>query len=383
MDRQLFDALKSREIVPIAKFNREFRGPNVMFAYYLGGLICEFIAGDFGFEKIVAMLKAYGEDKQTLQVLDEVLGVSQEEFDTRLGGWLEKYVSGYKLMPRWSGRALREAKGRFEDDPRDLDAVATLAEAYLARGSMVDALNYLGKGLAIDESEPRLLLVRGMVAFRSGRLDEAERWLTKFFEAGGDDLDARLAMAKIRDVAGDYPAAIAEFQAAKACFDRYAGPGNPYLEIARLKQGEGDVEGAMAEIRDYVRLANTDIPRRLDLANHYEAGGDWQKLVDILNEVVWIYPLDAKSSMTVHVRLARALVKLGRTEESLREFEVGLELGVPPEEEPEVRVELGRALLLLGRPEDARFHARCVLDQHPDHPGAKALERDAAEEPGR
>ena len=76
MDRDLLDAYANGEIPAIANFNAEFRGPRVLFAYYLGGMMCEFIEAEFGFPKIRAMLVEYGKDRQTEDVLKDVLGLT-------------------------------------------------------------------------------------------------------------------------------------------------------------------------------------------------------------------------------------------------------------------------------------------------------------------
>ena len=45
-----------------------------------------------------------------------------------------------------------------------------------------------------------------------------------------------------------------------------------------------------------------------------------------------------------------------------------------------VRLELGEVLFLLGQVAEARFQARSILDDHPDHEGARKLLERATEE---
>ncbi len=373
LDRRLFDAWSNNEIYGIEKFNSVFRGRDVLFAYYLGGMMCEFIEGEFGFPKIVGMLKAYGEDEDTAEVLQGVLGVSPKEFDQKFAEWVGDQVSGWKLVPMISSRKLKAARDVLEEKPKDMGALLTVAWAFFQRGNEVDALTYLGRARAVDADHPSLILLRGANAYRSGQLGKARDWYEMFLGTGGDDHRARLNLAAVYEKQGDIPAAMAHYEAAKTCFPRYSGPDGPYLNLARLKTRAEDLAGAMAELETHARLSNTDIRTRLKLAGWYESQGDWERLAAVLSQVVRIYPLGEELVMPVHVRLARACVRLDEFEVAALEFEVALELGVPEDEQSGVRLELGEVLLLLGQVDEARFHARTVLDADPANEAALDL----------
>jgi len=380
LDHRLYDAWSNDSIYKIEKFNAVFRGRDVLFAYYLGGMMCEFMVEEFGFPKIIEMLRAYGEDQSTREVLADVLGVKPEEYDRKFKDWVGDYVSGWKMVPSISNEKLKAAKAKLDESPEDLDALLTVAWAFHQRGNGVDALTYLGRAIAVDPDHPSLYLLRGASAYRAGRLDQARKWYEKFLTTGGDDQQARLHLAVIHEKQGDFEGAIAQYEAAKRCFPSYTGPAGPYLNLFRLKIGEEDLAGAMAELEGHVKLANTDIKNRLKLAGWYEARGEWEKLAEILTQVIRIYPLGEKLVMPVHVRLGRALFRLDRFEGAAREFEVALELGVPEDEIIAVRLELGEVLFLLGQMAEARFQARTVLDLNPDHEAARKLLEKATEE---
>lgn len=370
MDRRLFDVFANDEIHPVADFNRAFRGGDVLFAYYLGGMMCEFVAETYGIPKIVEMLKAWGEDRQTPEVLQSVLGLTSSGFDAKFREWVGARVSGWKLVPNWSAKTMKAMQDRIGKAGKDVEALVTVAWGHYQRGNTVDAMNYLGRALAVAPDDPRLMLLRGEIGFRSGRMDQARKWYEQYLAAGGDAFSCRYHYAKVLEAAGDFEGAVKQYEAAKACFPRSP---EPFAELARLKKGENDLDGAMKETEGLVRLVNTDLPHRLELADYYQGRGDREKLAEILTEVVWIYPLGEKSAMTVHVRLADALKELGRGEPAVREYEVALDLGVPKEEEPAVRVKLGQALLLLGKVREARFQAKAALELDPSFTPAEDL----------
>jgi len=375
MDRSLYDRHVAGEVYPILEFNAGFRGRDMMFAYYLGGLMCEFLDDEFGFEKIVEMLRAYGEDKQTPQVLQDVLGVSPAEYDERFRKWVGAYVADYRLVPRWSKKSLTKFRERAAGNPKDVEALARIAWTYFQRGNSVDALMWLGRAWALSKTRPDLLALRGRIAMDAGRKDKAREWYEKYLAAGGDDFETRMHLAKLAEDVNEFEAALAHSEAARRCFP--VSP-EPWLALARMRQGEGDLAGSMAAMERAARLMNTDIPIRMKLAAWYEETEEWAKLAGILTQVVYIYPLaiDEDSSMAVHARLARALSRLKRHEEASLEFEVALELGIPRESEAAVRADLAGTLLLLGRVKDARFHAETALDIDPDcAPAKEVLER--------
>ncbi|HLU38637.1 MAG TPA: hypothetical protein VK081_04580, partial [Planctomycetota bacterium] len=62
LDRQLFDYWHNGRVYPVRQLNRAFRGPDILFGYYQGGLIVDYLAEQHGFAKVVEMLKLYGED---------------------------------------------------------------------------------------------------------------------------------------------------------------------------------------------------------------------------------------------------------------------------------------------------------------------------------
>src|SRR6185503_11764386 len=75
-ERDLVDAIASDEVLTLKDINNAFRGPRVMFAYYQGGLMCEWIVKDFGFPKLREMVVAYGtEGMGDTQVVRGVLGI--------------------------------------------------------------------------------------------------------------------------------------------------------------------------------------------------------------------------------------------------------------------------------------------------------------------
>jgi tetratricopeptide (TPR) repeat protein len=371
MERDLFDAHHNGKLPKIATFNAEFRGPRVLFAYFLGGLMCEYIVEKHGFEKIPAMLRAYAENKRDARVFDEVLGITLDEFDAGFRGWVERFIGGYRMHPRWDGDAVKRfrAATQGESGAKNFDAQMSLAEAYVQRGNFVDGGIALSRAAKLRPGDPRVLLVKGHMAAKNRVPKKAREFFEKALAMpGGEDFDARLALARILKAAGDHEGAAASFSKAKEDFPFYVGPGNPYAELAAIHEAAGEREKALAEKRALANLVETEIDARLELAAWAQEKGDLEQAARDLREVVFIYPLKAE----VDAAYARVLKQLKRWDESALAFRMAIELR-PEAGLADLHAELAEVQFMRGRRTEAKIEAQHALEIDPEHAGAKAL----------
>ena len=59
-------------------------------SYFQAGRICDYINEMWGYDKLLAMMHAFGAAKSTPQVFEEVLGTKTEAFDEKFLAWLDK-----------------------------------------------------------------------------------------------------------------------------------------------------------------------------------------------------------------------------------------------------------------------------------------------------
>ncbi|MBI3934815.1 MAG: tetratricopeptide repeat protein, partial [Acidobacteria bacterium] len=99
MNLGLIQALQRYGLVPIEKLDGVFVRPQypmqVVFAYFQAGMICEFIIDQYGFPKLLAMLKTYGEGKTDAHTILEVLGLSLEAFDKAFSAYAKEKTYGF------------------------------------------------------------------------------------------------------------------------------------------------------------------------------------------------------------------------------------------------------------------------------------------------
>ena len=369
----------------MADINGAFRGPDVMFAYYQGGLIADFIQKEWGFEAVQKMLKRHADDVPTEKTFEEVLKVPLAEFDAKFTAYVGGLVAGYKRMPRWDEESKAAFEARTKKDARDAEAWVRLGWAHVQRGRPIEAGAALEKARAVSPDLPEAILLEGELAMRAQRLDLAEKHYRRFLDAGGDDLSCRMAMARIAmSVRHDSEEAVKQMNAAKACFPRYVGRGNPYLELAKLYEGESKPAKAVAELEAFAEIAQEDYGVRRKLAAWYKDRHDDAALLRVSEEMVEINPFGAKKGdppdLDLHRDYAEALLRAGRKEEGVREWRVQtLLIDTLPEEARakaggvEARLALGNLYLELEKPADALEQAQAALRLAPDSLPAKAL----------
>lgn len=360
MDRELFDAFHNQDIPPVRLLNRLFRGDRILFGYYQGGLIVDLIARDFGFDKAIELLRAFGDDLETEAAFVRALGISSREFDERFLRYVEKEkLRGIKLVPRFDDAAVHRLLTRIAKDPADLDARLDVAWAFVQRDNPVDAGPHLAFVLQREPDNGRALLVRAAMLLGRGETEAAMQAFERGFAAGADDFDSRTNYARALQKQGDLDGALRQFLRAKACWPGCTDQGSaPELAIAAIKKEQGDREGALMEWKAYCKKTARAYAPRWSLAEFEREAGNREQEVRWLAECNRIDPFRREQ----HVLAGEALLTLGRRAEAALEFEVAAAVPTsldrkytargaerPPADEPGEREERGRLLLRAGR----------------------------------
>jgi tetratricopeptide (TPR) repeat protein len=396
MERQLFDRWHNGRLLKMARINQAFRGPDILFAYYQGGLIAEHLQQERGFDVIPRMLKAFAEDKTTAEVFKDVLGLELAKYDEMFHAHVGTIVGDYKMVPSWDSKSLDAFRARTKKDASDVEAWIRLAWAQFQRRRQIDAGEALHVAMELDPKHPEVLLLQGRMAQVNRRADVAAERYERFLEGGGDDLQVRLFLAE-RELQGasDSEAAIAHLQAAKRCFPRYIAKNSPYLQLAKLYRGGGDMVASMKELEAFAAIAAEHYGVRKELKQWYKSKGDHAAVARVCEEMVDISPFGANiregepPDMDLHRDYAEALEALGRGDEVLRERRVQVEIGgLLPEEKRvgagvvEDRLALGRLLLERGEAVEALAEALAALRLAPKNVSALMLKRQAMEAGG-
>ncbi|MBK8098589.1 MAG: hypothetical protein IPK26_15875 [Planctomycetes bacterium] len=326
MDRELFDAFANQDIPPIRLMNRLFRGPRILFGYYQGGLIVELLARDFGFDKAIALLRAFGEDLDTDAAFAQALGMSSAAFDRLLLDFIEKEkLRGMRLVPRFDDAALQRLELKLVADATNTQARVDLAWACIQRGNPVDAGRHLAEVMRKDAEHGPALLARAALLAARKATDEAIAAWQLGFQRGADDFDSRIACGRALLARGEEAAAEDMFQKAKACWPKCTEVENaPEILLARLYRDQGRTDQAQMEMKAYVRRSGRAFTPRWTLAEFERDNGNTKAEAQYLTECNRIDPFQRE----LHERLGEALLRLGQKVEAALEFEVAA--AVPP-----------------------------------------------------
>ncbi len=345
MRRDLVDAYHNDDLILVRDLNRAFRGPRILFGYYQGGLLCEMLIARHGFPPMVRLLQAFDLGADLDQAFRAVFDTNPEAVDAEFRAFIAERIAGLAVEPRWSPARVRRMQLRLAmEPPRDDAAVAAWADQWATvawcawqDGRRVDADDALRRIARAGYVAPRALFLEGEIALSERDVDRArERWEAAL-AAGGVDYRALVGLGTL------LMRARPDLERAREILERAAEvfPGYPDSELSaekllvELYTRLGDEDGAMRARERWLAWESGEYDQRVAVAAwHTKAGRDAEavKLYADANEV-------DPFRRDLHAAWGRALQRLGRHEEALRELRVALI--VPVELDLDHRVYIG------------------------------------------
>ncbi len=230
-------AMKDKKLLPVADLDRGFIHPTypeqVIVSYFQGGQVITFIAEKWGYDKVLSMIHAFGDKKDTVEVIQQELNLKPEEFDAQFFPWIEaKYKKQVDGFDQWRDqlKLLSQAvKEKQWDDAikrglaiRDLypDFVETgnvyefLATAYLAKEDKAKAMEELERYSTIGGRNPRVLEQLADMETDAGKKREAVATLERLNLIYLEDEASHQKLGKLYMELKNPTGAIREYQAA-------------------------------------------------------------------------------------------------------------------------------------------------------------------------
>ena len=244
LDHQTIVALKEKKLLPIAELDRGFvhqQYPGqVIVSYFQAGRICTFIAEKWGYDTLLAMIHAFGDKKDTPEVVKLVLKMEPEAFDKQFMTWLDaqtkKSVDGFD---EWRKRAqgINEASKVKDWDKviAEGNAIRDIYPDYVEAGSIYEFLHnaYMAKN---DKAK-------------------ASAQLQRYSEVGGRDPELLVKLAEMQVEAGDKKGAMVTLKRLNLIFlkDEKA-----HQLLGGLLLEANDALGAVREYRAVIGLGSVD-----------------------------------------------------------------------------------------------------------------------------
>jgi len=366
-DADVYAAMVEGSLPSLGELNYGFMKPNmqeVVVAYHLSSLAIEYLARTYGFGKIVAALKLYGQGLETPAVLERTTGKKLRDLDAQFRKYLEARLAPYKgtfVVPALKGD-LKKLSRAAAAAPKNAEAQARLALGHFEEGEVGPAGTAADRALAREPRNRLALYIKAELAWREGKAPAAEAGYRALLAAGGDSFDVRSRLALIAAKRGDNAAAEKHLCTAKKLDPERA---YPYQALAELYMKGGRKEDALRELETYVTLEQMQFGPVKQLVDEYAALGKWDKVRVFAEQAIEINPADSALLLT----LGQAYLETGNPDRALFSFDSALL--VRPEMRRPGLAHLGRARALKSKGD--RRAALKAVDQ------ALARERDNAE----
>ena len=245
LDPHAIGAIKNKKLLPIATLDRGFVRPNypqqVIVSYFQAGRICDYISQKWGDQKLLDMMNAFAEKKETVEVVEAQLGMKTEEFDKQFLAWLEaqtkKSVEGFdKWRERLKNISLNAKAKKWDDVLKEGEEIRDIYPDYVEAGSVYEFL-----ADAFEEKQDRAAATHELSLYSKvgGRSPLVIKKLAKLLEEQGRKKEAAAALDRLNYI---YPVNDEEL----------------HRQLGGLWFDQGNVDGAIREFSAAVAMKPQD-----------------------------------------------------------------------------------------------------------------------------
>jgi cellulose synthase operon protein C len=265
---EIIAALREKKLLSISEIDRGFVHPTyqaqVIVSYFQAGKICDYIVQRWGDQKILDMIHEFAQNRPTVDVIKEQLGLDPATFDKDFLAMIDKeYGKTVAGFGDWT-KQVRElsqlskdgktdeiiAKGRaiesiYPDYVEAGNVYTFVAEACLKKGDKACAIDEWGRYSKIGGRDPDTMKKYAKLLDEAGRKKEAAAALERlnFIFPVDTELHERLG-ALLLDT-GDAKGAVREYQALVAMHPIDAA--GSHYNLARAFKAAGQKDQAREE----------------------------------------------------------------------------------------------------------------------------------------
>jgi tetratricopeptide (TPR) repeat protein len=269
IDPQVIHALKNKRLLPVAELDRGFVHPTypsqVVVSYFQAGRICGFIAREWGYAKLLAMMHDFSTSATTAEVIEKELGMKPEEFDKSflavVNAETRTTVEGFDDWRKGLKEVAALSKsGDFQQVIDKSDAIREIYPEYVEAGNLYEfrsdaylALN--NKKAAIDELEhyakiggrsPETLKKLATLLAEAGRPADAAAALDRLNYIDPIDEDLHHRLGDLWFTQNNIDGAIREYQAVLA--GKPIDPATAHFNLAKAYRRASRAENARDEL---------------------------------------------------------------------------------------------------------------------------------------
>jgi len=339
MELELYNTYASDGLPKVKEFNTWFGdGSRVLFAYYLGSVMVDFIVKNYGgYDVVITMIKEFAAKKTPDEVFGGTLKIDTDEFDKRFRDFVGKKVSRIKMLKPVAIEQIEDLQIKAEDGEATTEELVMLARAYVQNGNAADARIWAGKAAARGVDTPEFNYTLGMLAGNDPALSQAQRaarqkeLFVKAFDQGLEDYNLFMRMAAYAQADRDNDAHISFLERAA---DAFATNPAPVAQLYQHYVRMGTLDLAQERAERVALLDENNLQIREWLLSRYIAAKDHAKVADMAMQMIYVNPF----AMEPHLARAKALHELGQWEDAVFEWEMYARTG-NRQAEPLARIE--------------------------------------------
>lgn len=326
----LVRASEQDKLLHVADLDSGFSGAqnsaDLGFAYFQAYLVVDFIAKEYGFEKLVELVDQYALIKEDEERFDEVFEQSLEQFDGAFRGWIDRRVAEINVYVH------------TEDVPDEGDGhghgVRENSSAILAELYNNESLKqHMRARIEENDRDFQAYLQLGIVLFKEESFFEAKQYLNEAYEL----------------------------------LPSYTGYPSPPLVLSQIYEQEGNREAQLKQLELLLENLQHDYASAIILAEAALEESNFERAGYYIDRAIQVDPYRAD----VHQLKANYAETIGDSQLAVTEYEVLLKLEI--NDPAEAQTNLAEAYLKNGQSLQAKENILRALETAPSYQRAQRI----------
>jgi tetratricopeptide (TPR) repeat protein len=332
----LVRAADQGKLLPVADLNSGFSGArnnaDLSFAYFQSYLVVDYIASQYGFDKLVELVKQYAFIKEDSERFSEVFAMDIGEFDAGFRGWIDQRVEEINVYVHTED-VPDEGEGHGHGIRENSSAI--LAELY----NNASLKQHMRSRIEENPRDFQAYLQLGIVLFKEEAFEEARSYL----------------------------------ETAHEMLPSYTGYPSPALVLSQIHEREGNREMQLQWLEQLLENLQHDYGSAMILAEAALEAGNMERVSYYIDRALQVDPY----RQDVHLLKARYADTINDTQLAVIEYEVLMKLEIT--DPVEARTNLAEAYLNNGQLSEAKQNVLYALEQAPSFQRAQQLLLDAVD----
>ncbi len=326
----LVRAAEQDKLLNVADLNSGFSGArnnaDLGFAYFQAYLVVDYIAEEYGFEKLVELVDQYALVKRDDERFDEVFDLSLAQFDSGFRSWIDRRVAEINVYVH-SEDVPDEGDGHGHGVRENSSAI--LAELY----NNASLKQHMRARIEENDRDFQAYLQLGIVLFKEESFSEAKDYLNKAYEM----------------------------------LPSYTGYPSPPLVLSQIYEKEGNREAQLRQLELLLENLQHDYGSAIVLAQAALESGDYERADYYIDRAIQVDPY----RKDVHQLKADYADRIGNSELAVTEYKVLLKLEVS--DPAEAQTNLAEAYLKNGQALEAKQNILRALETAPSYQRAQRI----------